>query len=383
MNGDARLLRAFPAKPMTVVRAENTTLWDETGRSYTDLGGASQGVAVIGHNHPAVVAAVREQAGRLLHVAQTIPNDARGRFLDALHDLLGPHYTQTFLANSGTEAVECALKLAVAATGRNRLAACVGAFHGRSSGALSVTHRAAFRAPFGALLAQADHVPFDDVEALKSIGSDVAALVLEPVQGEGGVRAASNEFLRAARDHCDERGIMLVFDEVQSGMGRTGTFLASQPSGVQPDAVLLGKGLAGGVPIGSCSVSERLAAALPPGGHGSTYGGAPLACAAGEAALGVLVKERLMQRVEDVGPRFHGLKHDAVRRVRGAGMMVGIDLPVRPAPVLQHLQEAGFLALSAGTTEVRLLPPLTMPIPQVEASLAALRASLDVLVASA
>lgn len=379
--GEERFLRAFPAKPFAVERAKNATLWTADGRTLIDLGGASQGVAVLGHNHAAVVAAVQEQATCLLHVAQTVPSPVRGAFLERLHGLLPPGLTRTFLGNSGTEANECAIKLAVAATGRGRLVAAAGSFHGRSTSALSVTHRAAFRRPFAPILPEADFVPFGDEEALKAaVTGDTAALMLEPVQGEGGVRPASPSYLRAARDVCDDTGAMLVFDEVQSGMGRTGTFLASGAANVVPDAVTMGKGLAGGLPVGACSVTADLADRLPPGGHGSTYGGAPLACAAGEAALWVLVEERLMERAATLGLRLQealrGLEHPLVREVRGAGLMVGMELRVRPGPVLQSLAQQGFLALSAGTTEVRFLPPLTIDERDLQAAVEAVGAAL-------
>jgi len=379
--GEERSLRAFPPKPFTVERAENATLWTTDGRTLLDLGGASQGVAVVGHNHPAVVAAVRAQAQRLLHVAQTVPTPTRGAFLAQLHDLLPAPMARTFLANSGTEANECALKLAAAATGRGRFVAAVGSFHGRTTASLAATHRPAFRAPFAAILPQTDFTPLDDIGALQTaVTRDTAAVILEPVQGEGGIRPASPGFLRAAREVCDDTGARLVFDEVQSGMGRTGTFLASAPSGVVPDAVTLGKGLAGGLPVGACAVTDDLAAALPPGGHGSTYGGSPLVCAAGEAALSVLVGEGLMPRAERLGERLRGalssLGHPLVRGVRGAGLMVGLDLRVRPAPVLATLAGQGFLALTAGTTEVRFLPPLTIEAADLDATVAAVGEAL-------
>ncbi|HET6398519.1 MAG TPA: aspartate aminotransferase family protein [Candidatus Thermoplasmatota archaeon] len=380
--GERHFLRAFPPKELVAHRARNAEVWSEDGRRYLDVGGASHGVALVGHNHPHVVAAVHRQADLLLHVAQTIPNRERGAFLDRLHARLPQALSHTFLANSGTEAVECALKLAVAATGRPRLVAAQQSFHGRSSGALSATHRAEFRKPFSPLLAPASFVAYNDEEALKeAVSAETAAVVLEPVQGEGGVRAANASYLKAARDLCDDRGAVLVFDEVQSGLGRTGHFLASSHAGIVPDALLLAKGLAGGLPVGTCSVTQALAAKLPPGGHGSTYGGNPLACAAGAAVLDVLRDERLAERARELGPRvvarLRSLASPLVRDVRGLGLMVGIELRIRPQPVLQQLHARGILALTGGTTGIRLLPPLTMPREQLDETLDALAEVLE------
>ncbi|MEA3144441.1 MAG: LysW-gamma-L-lysine/LysW-L-ornithine aminotransferase [Thermoplasmata archaeon] len=378
MSGEARFLRSFPAKSIVAERASNTELWDAEGRRWLDLGGASHGVALVGHNHPEVVTAVQAQAGRLLHVAQSVQSGVRAEFLDRLHAQLPPALERTFIANSGTEGVECALKLAAAATGRTRIVAMQRAFHGRTLGALAGTHRPEFRAPVAHLLPQTDFVPLNDAEALKSAATqDTAAILLEPVQGEGGVRPATREFLRAARDIATDTGAVLIHDEVQSGVGRTGRFLAAD---VVPDAVVLAKGLAGGVPIGTCSATAELAAKLPPAGHGSTYGGNPLACAAGSAVLKVLESERLAERAARLGElalaRLRRLDLPNVRGVEGAGLMLGVDLRVRPQPVLQALSGSGILALAGGTTGVRLLPPLTVPDAQLEEGLAALETAL-------
>ena len=380
MNGESRFLRAFPPKPFEVHRARNATLWASDGRTFIDVGGASHGVAVVGHDHPDVVAAVRAAAGHGMHLGQGIPTPARARFLERLHGLLPAGLSRTFLANSGAEAVECALKLAVAATGRGRFVALEGGFHGRTAGALSVTHKPAYRDPFAPMLVPTDHVPADADALAGAVGPETAAVVVEPVQGEGGVRPVPDAVLRAARDLCDDHGAVLVFDEVQTGLGRTGTFLACERAGVVPDAVALGKGLAGGVPVGACVVTDRLAAALPPGGHGSTYGGAPLACAAGLATLDVLVRERLMDRATLLGDRFaaalRDLGHPAVAEVRHAGMMACADLRVRPGPVLAGLQERGFLALSGGARGVRFLPPLTIAGSDLDGCVAAFAEAL-------
>lgn len=387
-DGERHLLRAFPAKPITLVRGRNTELWDDAGRRFLDFGGASHGVALLGHNHPRITAALQRQADQLIHVAQGIPNPERGLFLERLHAALPADLTHTFIANSGTEAVECALKLAVAATGRTRFVAAQNAFHGRTVGAVATTHRPAFRTPFQPILAPTDFVPFNDVAALEAaVTADTAAIILEPLQGEGGVQSATPEFLQAARRLATERGAILVFDEVQSGLGRTGTFLASQASGVVPDAVTLAKGLAGGLAIGTCSVTAALAAKLPPGGHGSTYGGNPLACAVGAEALAVLADEALAERAARLGAltlaTIEGWAHPIVRAVRGSGLMVGLELRVRPQGVMDALAKAGILVLAGGTTGLRLLPPLTVTEAELAEALEALRRALDAAIPTA
>jgi len=385
--GEARFLRSFPAKDIVAERATNAELWDTAGRRWLDLGGASHGVALLGHNHPEVVAAIQQQAGRLIHVAQSVQSPVRADFLDRLHAALPAQLERTFIANSGTEGIECALKLAAAATGRTRIVAMQRAFHGRTLGALAGTHRPEFRAPIAQMLPKTDFVPMDDIEALQTaVTKDTAAVLIEPVQGEGGVRPAAREFLRAARDLATDRGAILIHDEVQSGLGRTGTFLAAQAAGVVPDAVVLAKGLAGGLPIGTCSATAELAAKLPPAAHGSTYGGNPLACAAGSAVLDILARDRLAERAARLGSqvaaRLRELDAPCVRDVQVSGLMVGLDLRIRPQPVLQAMASAGVLALAGGMTGVRLLPPLTIPEPQLQEGLDAVANALPRVVAA-
>lgn len=372
--GDNRLLRAFPAKELVAVSGDGSFVVASDGKRYLDLGGASHGVAILGHNHPAVTEAVSNQASKLVHVAGGIPSYVRGQFLDALHARLPSHLTRSFLANSGTEAMECALKLSVAATGRSRFVAAQNSFHGRSTGALGVTHRPGFRQPFQGILPACDFVAFNNEEALKAaVTKDTAAVVLEPIQGEGGVTEATAQYLKAARDITEDTGAQLIFDEIQSGTGRTGTFLAS---GVPADMVLLAKGLAGGLPVGACAVTDVVAAKLPPGGHGSTYGGLPLACAAGVAVLDVLDRENLVARAGQVGRQFaanlQAINHPAIESVTGRGMMVGVRLKIRPAPVLKALQAEGILALAGGDRGLRFLPPYNVAETDLQSTVEAL-----------
>ena len=366
LAGERRLARSFSPKPVGFVRALGHEMWDAAGAAYVDLGGASHGVANFGHNHPRIVEAVRRQAGELIHDTMTIPSPVRAAFLDRLHRLLPSHLERTFLANSGTEAVEAAIKHAVAATGRTRLVALKSSFHGRTVGALSATFRPQYRKPFAGLLLDVDFVAPNDVAALEATVTDQhAAILVEPVQGEGGLTVLTDAFLQACQRVAHDKGALLVVDEIQTGLGRTGTDLAITPSGVRPDLLLLGKSLAGGLPIGTCSMTEAIAARMPAGGHGNTFGGSPLVCAAASAALDVLRDERLAERAAATGAAFRArlesLGSPLVREVRGRGLMLGVDLRSKAAPVLDRLLSRRLLALAAGPTVVRFLPPLATP----------------------
>ncbi len=358
------LLRPQGSRGLSVARGQNAWLSNQEGQ-WLDLGGANHGAAIVGHNHPAVIAAMEQQLGGLIHVPMGIDNPERDAFLAKLHGFLPDELTHSFLANSGTEAVEAAIKLAMTATGRSGFVAAKGCFHGRTLGALGLMDRPAYRKPFAGRLAETQHVSYNDPESLHAaITNQTAALVLEPVQGEGGVRPAHEAFLRAARDLTEDRGAMLIFDEVQTGLGRTGTFLRGDAFGITPDIVTLGKGVAGGLPVGVTSCTQAVAEALPKGSHGTTYGGSPLVCAAGSAVLGVIEAESLLTRSATMGAAMQqavaAWELPVVREVRGAGMMLGIDLRVRSGPFIQQLQQAGVLALGAGPTVLRLLPPLTI-----------------------
>lgn len=375
-------LRTFPGRGITVTRAEGSHVVTNDGRRLLDVGGASHGVNLIGHNHPRVLAAIHAQARDCIHVAQGMDHPARERMLARLHDVLPSSLSHTFLANSGTEAWECALKLAASTTGRNRFVAATGGFHGRTLGSLSTTHAPAYRRPFAGTYAEQAFVPFNDIDALQdAVGPDTAAVCLEPVQGEAGVVPATGDYLRAARDIAHDHGALLLLDEIQSGLGRTGPFLAASSHGVEPDVVTLAKGLAGGIPIGACSVTPAVAEAVLPGSHGSTYGGNPLAAAAATATLRVLRDEVPPGRAEAIGARIAAdvaaLEAPAVKEVRVAGAMVGIGLRVRPGPVLQALERAGVLALRGGSRGIRFLPPLTISDDGLDALASALRHALE------
>ncbi|OAR27670.1 acetylornithine aminotransferase [Streptomyces sp. ERV7] len=375
------MMDTYGTPPLALVKGEGSTVWDEDGRAYTDFTG---GIAVnaLGHAHPALVTAVREQAGRLGHTSNLFITEPSVTLAERLLDLLG-RPGRVFFANSGTEAMEAAFKIA-RRTGRPHLVASEGGFHGRTMGALALTGQPAKRAPFLPLAAEVTHVPYGDAAALRAAVTErTAAVVLEPVQGEAGVVPAPEGYLRAAREITRATGSLLVLDEVQTGIGRTGHWFAHQADdGVDPDVIALAKGLGGGLPIGAVVACGAAADLLTPGQHGSTFGGNPIACAAGLAVLETIEKEGLLARAARVGERLgrgiEAVRHPLVREVRGAGLLLGIVLaePVA-ARVQRAAQDAGFLVNAAGPGVIRLAPALTLRTEQADALVAALSAILD------
>ncbi len=365
---------------IALVRGEGVRVYDADGREYIDCM-AGIAVASLGHGHPGLVRAIQEQAARLLVCPQSLGNDARADFTDVLSDLMPPGLNRVFLSNSGTEANEAALKWARAATGRARFVACKRGFSGRTMGTLPLTWEPRYREPFAPFAHQADFVRFNDAEALATaVTDDTAAVLIEPIQGEGGVHAATTEFMSAARRITRERGALLICDEVQSGTGRTGRFLALEHHGVQPDIVTLAKGLGGGVPIGATVMTAEVANAMPRGGHGSTFGGNPLSAAAATVVLKELRDTGLLRHVEEAGEHFmsrlRGLGSPAVRDVRGKGLMIGVELRSKAAPLVAALRDEGVLAVSAGATVVRFLPPLTISMAEIDIVVDRFRAAL-------
>jgi acetylornithine/LysW-gamma-L-lysine aminotransferase len=322
---------------------------------------SNYGVAILGHAHPAVTAAIVAQAGRLVSCHQSFYNDARAAFTQALQQLLPSSLRHISFGNSGAEAVEAALKYARAATGRPRLISAKRAYHGRTYGALSVTGEAKHRASFAPLLDGCEQIPLGDLEAARVALVDAAAMIVEPVQGESGVRVASDDYLQGLRRICDKTGALLIFDEIQTAF-RTGQTFAFEHSGTVPDIMTLAKPLANGLPIGVTVVSPEVADRIPPGSHGSTFGGNPLVCAAGIATLSVVGEPNFNPHVSKVGAvlleRLRAIEHPLIREVRGRGLMVAVELKRNASPVLQRMQAADVLAIPAGSTSVRFLPPL-------------------------
>ncbi len=353
-------LGVYPKRGITLVRGEGARVWDDAGNEYLDAV-AGVGVAFVGHAHPRVVAAVREQAGTLMTAYSAFHSDVRGRFLAKLATMMPPELGRYFLCNSGTEAVEGAIKFARLATGRTKLVAAVRGYHGKTLGALSATFERAYRDPIAPLLDGVTHVPLNKVDRfVDAIDAETAAVIVEPIQGEGGIRECEPEFLRAIAAKTAETGALLIADEVQSGCGRTGAFLASSHADVVPDIVTLAKAIGGGVPLGVVACGPRVGE-IPPRMHTSTFGGNPLACAAGLATLEAIDEERLVDRAGVLGDRFRArliaAGCTAIRSIRGRGLMIGVELKQKAGRFLQPLADQGVLAMLAGNTVLRFLPP--------------------------
>lgn len=377
------LLDTYGTPPLALVRGEGAVVVDEAGNAYLDL---LAGIAVnaLGHAHPAVVAAVTRQIGTLGHVSNLYaaePPVALAELLLALSGRPG----RVFFGNSGAEANEAAFKLA-RRTGRRHVVAATGGFHGRTMGALALTGQPAKADPFRPLPGEVSHVPYGDPDALAGAVTDATAMViLEPIQGEAGVVVPPPGYLAAAREVTARHGALLVLDEVQTGIGRTGHWFAHQAEGISPDVLTLAKGLGGGLPIGACVVfTDRrdLASLLGPGSHGSTFGGNPVSCAAALAVLRTIAADGLLDHVKRVGERLRSgieaLGHPLVGAVRGTGLLLGVALagPVA-GRAAEALRGAGFLVNPVQPDTIRLAPPLILTADQVDGFLAALPTALD------
>ncbi len=364
----------YTKQNFAIVRGQGALLFDSEGNEYIDCS-SGHGVANLGHAHPKVAAAVAEQAAKLVTLFETFPNDQRAALMEKLTTLT-PGLDRVFFCNSGAEANEAAIKFARLSTGRPGIVAAMRGFHGRTLGALSATWNKKYREAFEPLVPEYHHVPFNNADALENAVTDkTAAVLLEAVQGEGGVYPADPAFLQAAREICAERGALLVMDEVQSGFGRTGRMFAYQHYDIVPDMVCVAKSLAGGIPMGAVLLGPAVQN-LGPGLHGSTFGGNPLSCAAAVAALTAIAEENLPQQAAQKGEylraKIRALDLPLVREVRGLGLMVGIELKQKVAPYLKALQEKRIIALNAGLTTIRLLPPLVITYEQLDAVVAAL-----------
>jgi predicted acetylornithine/succinylornithine family transaminase len=375
-SADAHLTPNYARYPVEFARGEGARLWDTDGVEYLDfLAGIS--VSSVGHCHPAVVAAIREQAGRLLHVGNlyyTEPMSALARRL-AECSLGG----KVFFTNSGTEAVEAALKCARKARQGGTIVSLHGAFHGRTYGSLSATPQESKQAPFAPLVGGFVSVEASAEAIAAALDERTAALILEPIQGETGVHVLSDELLRFARERCDAVGATLIFDEIQTGLGRTGMAWAYEHADVTPDLLVSAKALAGGLPMGALITGERHADTFAPGDHGSTFAGGPVVCAAALAALDVLLDETLLARVRELGEmaREHLATLPHVVAIRGRGLMIAIDLDVEaPEIVRRALLEQHLVVNATGPATVRLLPPLVIGEAEVEDCVARLAAVL-------
>ncbi len=358
----------YPKRSVAIVRGAGARLWDAEGREFIDCVGG-QGAANVGHSHPTIMAAVESQVRCLMSCPEIFHNDQRAAYLEELAAVL-PFPARLFLCNSGAEAIEASLKFARLLTGRSRIVATMRGFHGRTFGALSATWDAKYREPFQPLVPDFVHVAYNNLEALAAaVDPQTAAVLLEPVQGEGGVRPADPEYLLAARRICDMHGALLLVDEVQTGFGRTGKLFGIEHYGVLPDCMALAKSIAGGLPMGAVALHERHGT-LPGGAHGTTFGGNPVVCAAARAVLQVMREEDLPAQAAAKGvwlqEQLRALNLPCVREVRGMGLLVGLELKQRVQPYLSALLEQGVLVLPAGPNVLRLLPPLVISYADLE-----------------
>jgi len=364
----------YTKRPLAIVRGLGAHLWDADGNMYIDCVGG-QGASNIGHANPQVAQAISEQASRLVSCPEMFYNDRRAALEQKLCQVSGfPH---VFLCNSGAEAVEAALKFARLKTGRTGVIATMRGFHGRTMGALSATWEKKYREPFEPLVPGYSHVPYNNLEALRAaVNQNTSAVILEIVQGEGGVTPGDADYLKGAEVICREQGALLVMDEVQTGFGRTGRMFAYQHYDLQPDLVCLAKSIAGGLPMGAVLISETVGK-LPSQAHGSTFGGNPLACAAALASIAFLEEGHLPERAAELGAWFLGelrlIQSPLIREARGLGLMIGLELRQKVTPYLQALMARGVLALPAGLTVLRFLPPLVIEKGDLEQVLIAVR----------
>lgn len=376
----AVMMNNYGTPPLALVSGDGAVVTDADGREYLDLLG---GIAVnlLGHRHPAVIDAVTTQLNTLGHTSNLYATEPGIALAEALVAQLGTQ-ARTFFCNSGTEANEVAFKI-TRLTGKTKIVAAEGAFHGRTMGSLALTGQPTKQAPFEPLPGTVVHVPYGDVDALRAVVDDeTAAVFLEPIMGEGGIVVPPAGYLAAAREITTEHGALLVLDEVQTGVGRTGAFFAHQHDGIVPDVVTMAKGLGGGLPIGACLAVGATGDLLTPGLHGSTFGGNPVCTAAGLAVLKTLAAEDLVARAGVLGKTLsHGVEelgHPLVERVRGKGLLQGIVLTAPSAKAVETAaRDAGFLVNAAAPEVVRLAPPLIITEGQIEAFLTALPAVLD------
>lgn len=365
----------YAKRDIALVRGEGCYLYDSDGRRYLDAM-SNYGVAVLGHADPEYAAAMADQLATLTTCHQSFYNDMRAAALAAVDEIAPDGLTRSFFSNSGAEAIEAALKFAMASSGKHKIVAAKKGYHGRTLGALSATADPKYRGPFEPLPIPATHTGFNDLEALRAaVDGETAAIILEPVQGEGGIYPADPAYLQGAREIADATGALLIADEIQSGF-RTGVPFSVSRAGVVPDIMVTAKALGNGFPIGLTIVTEAISEKIPAGAHGTTYGANPLACRAAITTLDILKKRDLYANAERIGDRLmtgiKALESPKIRDVRGRGLMIGVEMKERVTATLKSLQERGVLALPATPVIFRLLPPMIWGDEQVDEFLAAL-----------
>jgi len=376
------LANVFSKKPVVITKGKGALVWDNNGREYVDCS-SSYGVAALGHCHPKIVEAVKAQAEQLITCHSCYYNDKRAEFIEKLVKITPKGLDKAFLSNSGAESVECAIKLARKATGKTEIIALMGGYHGKTMGALSATWDKKYREPFMPLIPDIKHVgPDNSAKVGEAITEKTAAVLMEPIRGEGGIRVPPDGYLEQVREICNRRGVLLIFDEVQTSFGRTGKNFGCENWGITPDIMCLAKPFAGGLPIGITVAKENIMSAFKVGDHSTTFSGSPLVCAAGCAAIDALVEEKLADKANANGKYFktqlEGLaeKHKIIKEVRGLGLMLGMELRYDVYGVIAKTLNRGVLVIDAGRTVVRLLPPLVITKPQIDRAIKALDEAL-------
>jgi len=358
------IIQTYTRQDVVLVRGSKARVWDSEGKEYLDF---VAGIAVnsVGHCHPTVVEAIKRQAERLIHTSNLYYTENQVLLAEQLKALTGMQ--RAYFCNSGAESVEAALKLTRRVTGKSKIVAAERSFHGRTLGALGTTHKPVYREPFQPLN-EATFIPYNDAEALKAaVTAETGAVILEPVQGEAGIYVADAEFLRAARQICDDVGALLIFDEVQTGFGRTGKWFGKDHFGVMPDIMTLAKAMASGLPIGAMLAAGPAAEAFQKGDHGSTFAGGPLICASALATIQVIKEEKLVQRSEEMGAYLKSqLEKLAPREIRGLGLMVGLDLDADCKSLVEKALQKGVLINSTGEHTLRFIPPLVVSKDEID-----------------
>jgi acetylornithine/LysW-gamma-L-lysine aminotransferase len=367
LNDEDRYLAALYQRfPVNIAKGKGTRVWDTAGKEYIDCMGG-YGVALVGHCNDRVVNAIKRQAEILITAHMSTYNDTRLRFMEKIASVAPPSLNKIFFANSGAESVEAALKFARKYSGRHGVIAMNGGYHGKTFGALSVTYSEKYRKSFMPLLDGVKFVPYSDPSLLEEVIDDtIGSVILEPIQGETGIIVPPDDLLPKIREICDRRNLVLIFDEIQSGLGRTGKMWAGQNWNTTPDIMCLAKGIAGGIPMGLVLAKREIMDTMKLGEHSSTFGGSPIACAAGTATMEALINDKLIDNAAKMGLHFkEGLnllqeKHKIVRQVRGIGMMLGVELRFDVKDILFDGIRRGLLILYSGRNILRLLPPLVM-----------------------
>ena len=370
---------AYGGWPMTIVRGNGSYLWDSDDKKYLDLS-TGIGVASLGHSNLSIKNALNEQAGKLISASHGYyGNDVRALYLEKLSEISPKNLNRIFLCNSGTEAVEGAIKLARLVSKKSKILSCVRGYHGRTLGALSATWKEAMKAPFNPIVPNFEHVPFGKIDPIKNKNLDeVAAILIEPIQGEGGIYSASKSYLNDLKNLCLENDILLIFDEVQCGFGRTGEWFASQYFDIEPDIISIAKAQGGGVPIGAVIFNDNLK--FEKKMHGSTYGGNPLACAVGISVIDFIIENDILNNVKKMGEYFKAelnnllnLYPNILKDVRGVGLMIALQFRGPAGPALMGLLDKGVLALTAGKPNLRFLPPYIITKDEIDFAISSLK----------